>query len=254
EWLLAMLFDRLKVSSPKALAWMITFAVAAEAFIVYATTNDLFGTSTFTDVLLAFFAGIIALGAGAVGTRTTRHIKQQQLVAGKQFLFGAANHLSIAADTRSLFIMHKNVSIELGVDNVKLILADFLVVVMAIRDILRELSFRNILSIGSKLLELLFLIQSYIANISLAKIAWEELKDMDEEEAKLVRDHLQAVYEDTNEELEIIVDEGFELIPAIQGMVQSYFFAFKSTISVWNDLKAYKARIDARSGRLLKAA
>lgn len=249
KWLIARVLDKLKASDPKTLLFIVMLAVGAEASLAYGLANDIIPAGTIWQTLSVILASVIALGAGLTGSRTTRYVKESELHEGKKMLAAYVQREKIVP-SEEFFKTKVLFTTQLGIDNIKVILYDFVLVTMKVRDILRGFSFRDILSKLDEMLELFFLIQDARPNLSLAKIAWQEFKDLDETEALAVTDHLKALYEDEDEDLEQIVEEGFDLIPKVHAVVLFLFETARKSKGLWTDVVTYFRKAFARNGAI----
>lgn len=209
KWLIALLLDKLKFDNPKVLLIVATIAVGIQAMILFALTNNVITENDTWRFLLQALAVLIPAGTALVGTRTTRYIKAAKRQHHRADLL---NQITASAELRPFSFATRPMN-ALGVDRIKSILAVFVGVTLAVRDLVEDFRDTNLLDKGRSIIEIFFLIQRSFADLLMAKAAWEELKDMDAVEAVAIENHLKNLYSDEDEALEDLVEEGFELIP-----------------------------------------
>lgn len=126
---------------------------------------------------------------------------------------------------------------KMGVENVKMVLA---VVVTFFTEIIIALRDRNYLQIASIIFNL-FRVGNIIA---MAQVAWLELKDMSEDEAREVNAHFAAVFDIENDVLEATIERAVAVVPAVYELVGDVLDVWARGRNILAEIQAIFAKAD----------
>ncbi|MEM9835158.1 MAG: hypothetical protein AAF828_01570 [Bacteroidota bacterium] len=101
---------------------------------------------------------------------------------------------------------------KLGVENVKIVLT---IVVTFLVDLILSLRDRNY----TRIITTLFNLLRYGNIIDLAKLAWQEFKDIDELESQELSDHFAETLDLPNDETEALIEYAVQLVPTYYGII-----------------------------------
>lgn len=240
KWFLALLFDKLKVGNPTVLMVIAIIAVGVQASILYALQTGAINDNSALEFLLQLLATLIPAGTAVIGTRTTRYIKQAKQFHRNQYL----QHVVASAELQP-FSFVQQVG-QLGIERTKAILTVFVGTTLMLREFILDFRDTSLFDKGRSLVELFFLVQKSLPDLLMAKAAWQELKDMDAVEAVAIENHLKAIYDDADDELEAIVEDGFELIPHVHNAGMEIAEGVTASVGVAKKIGNYVDILKAR--------
>jgi len=120
---------------------------------------------------------------------------------------------------------------ELGIENIKIIME---VLVVFLVDIINILKTKNWLLLGQTILKLL----SYGNVIALAEMAWQELKNVSQDESEALHQHFKDVLDLENDETELAIETAVGFIPRIYALVEDALAVVGNGQALWKEIKA----------------